>query len=370
MQKTRHIGGDKNDQFWRYKTYPISIKITGTGNGIKTEFTNIFSIAEDLARPAELLIYYFAINMNTSHSIDENKKIATVNGAKTIYECDKILDHFIKKYVVCPECKNPETKMIPLPEGISLICKACGANSIIKNPNIKMHKMILETKITTTDNDYYVDNIKGVFDENYEFSVDTSPEAVRKRVMEEHFDNSNSFMDVQVEKKEENVPTPQSVLIQILEQFKKEDPNQVMYYAIKEIRKKFAFSKKHIIDLIGETRLCKNIRANIDIYFPILKHYTKTSKDKSTLVSYIRLACKNNPDEYKNVSYVLMKLYITNVLDESDITDFHEHISDKKTEPFKMFYAAMKPIIQYFKDPLNLGMPINANTKLNNNKDK
>lgn len=51
-----------------------------------------------------------------------------VNGSHDAEKLQDLLDGFIRKYVLCPECDNPETdlKVLAKKGTISQSCKACG----------------------------------------------------------------------------------------------------------------------------------------------------------------------------------------------------------------------------------------------------
>lgn len=51
-----------------------------------------------------------------------------VNGSHDATKLQDLLDGFIRKYVLCPECDNPETDLIvsSKKQTISQGCKACG----------------------------------------------------------------------------------------------------------------------------------------------------------------------------------------------------------------------------------------------------
>ena len=62
--------------------------------------------------------------------MDEQKDRYIVNGAHDAEKLATILDVFIDKFVLCAECKNPETVFIfEKNDLIKMDCKACGAKS-------------------------------------------------------------------------------------------------------------------------------------------------------------------------------------------------------------------------------------------------
>lgn len=140
------------DQFYRYKMPPIQSKIEGRGNGIKTNVVNMVDVAKALARPASYTTKYFGCELGAQTKFDEKQGLSIVNGAHDAAKLAAILEGFIKRFVQCFSCGNPETVVnISKKETIHLKCKACGAVSdvdmrhklctfIIKNPPEKSKK--------------------------------------------------------------------------------------------------------------------------------------------------------------------------------------------------------------------------------------
>ncbi|XP_066321236.1 eukaryotic translation initiation factor 5 [Miscanthus floridulus] len=143
----QNIGAsNRDDAFYRYKMPRMITKIEGRGNGIKTNVVNMVDIAKALARPASYTTKYFGCELGAQSKFDEKSGISLVNGAHDTAKLAGLLEVFIKKYVQCYGCGNPETEiLISKTQMISLKCAACGFVSdvdmrdklttfILKNP--------------------------------------------------------------------------------------------------------------------------------------------------------------------------------------------------------------------------------------------
>ncbi|KAK3156011.1 hypothetical protein QOZ80_2AG0101620 [Eleusine coracana subsp. coracana] len=143
----QNIGAsNRDDAFYRYKMPRMITKIEGRGNGIKTNIVNMVDIAKALARPASYTTKYFGCELGAQSKFDEKAGTSLVNGAHDTAKLAGLLEVFIKKYVQCYGCGNPETEiLISKTQMISLKCAACGFVSdvdmrdklttfILKNP--------------------------------------------------------------------------------------------------------------------------------------------------------------------------------------------------------------------------------------------
>ena len=143
----QNIGASNSDDaFYRYKMPKMITKIEGRGNGIKTNIVNMVDIAKALARPASYTTKYFGCELGAQSKFDEKTGTSHVNGAHDTAKLAGLLENFIKKYVQCYGCGNPETEIIiTKSQMIQLKCAACGFVSdvdmrdklttfIIKNP--------------------------------------------------------------------------------------------------------------------------------------------------------------------------------------------------------------------------------------------
>ncbi|XP_031094471.1 eukaryotic translation initiation factor 5-like [Ipomoea triloba] len=143
----QNIGASNSDDaFYRYKMPRMITKIEGRGNGIKTNIVNMVDIAKALARPPAYTTKYFGCELGAQSKFDEKTGTSLVNGAHDTSKLAGLLENFIKKYVQCYGCGNPETEVIiTKSQMIQLKCAACGFVSdvdmrdkltsfILKNP--------------------------------------------------------------------------------------------------------------------------------------------------------------------------------------------------------------------------------------------
>ncbi|CAK0738548.1 hypothetical protein CVIRNUC_001058 [Coccomyxa viridis] len=146
MASVINIGADNaSDQFYRYKMPKLQARIEGRGNGIKTNVVNNVEIAKALERPPDYIVKFYGCELGAQTKYDKKDGTSIVNGAHDTSKLCELLENFIKKYVQCYNCGNPETVVKIKKESIYLKCKACGSVSdvdmrhrlntyILKNP--------------------------------------------------------------------------------------------------------------------------------------------------------------------------------------------------------------------------------------------
>lgn len=139
-----NIGGENaGDAFYRYKMPKLVTKIEGRGNGIKTNVVNNVDVAKALARPPEYVLKYFGCELGAQTKYDKGSGTSIVNGAHDAAKLSQLLETFIKKYVQCYDCGNPETVVKIKRENIYLKCKACGSVSEV-DPRLRLNGFILK----------------------------------------------------------------------------------------------------------------------------------------------------------------------------------------------------------------------------------
>ncbi|POV97086.1 hypothetical protein PSHT_10073 [Puccinia striiformis] len=161
-----NIGKDaRGDMFHRYKMPVLQVKVEGKGNGIKTVIPNMSDIARSLARPPTCKIKsatishiymlqegklknrvinfwrvtdttkFFGCELGAQTTFDEKYDRYIINGAHQADRLRELLDVFIDKFVLCSNCKNPETELLIVgkEELIWRDCKACGHRGVVDN---------------------------------------------------------------------------------------------------------------------------------------------------------------------------------------------------------------------------------------------
>nr|BBC28485.1 eukaryotic translation initiation factor 5 [Eudorina sp. NIES-3984]BBC28496.1 eukaryotic translation initiation factor 5 [Eudorina sp. 2006-703-Eu-15] len=140
----QNIGAaNADDAFYRYKMPKLQAKIEGRGNGIKTNVVNNVEIAKALERPPEYVLKYYGCELGAQTNFDKGSGTSIVNGAHDTRKLSELLEAFIKKYVCCYSCNNPETQIKIKKESIYLKCKACGFVSDV-DPRHKLNTFILK----------------------------------------------------------------------------------------------------------------------------------------------------------------------------------------------------------------------------------
>ena len=123
-----NIGGGE-DPHYRYKMPSISTHIESK-NGGTTIIDNIDTIACKLKREPGELQKYFRKALSCNVKYDKEKGII-ISALKETGDLQTILSSYIDKFVLCPNCQNPETVKEIIKKKITLSCSACGKTSNI-----------------------------------------------------------------------------------------------------------------------------------------------------------------------------------------------------------------------------------------------
>jgi translation initiation factor 5 len=121
-----NVNRNVQDAFYRYKMPRLQAKVEGKGNGIKTVLVNMVDVARALARPPTYVTKYFGCELGAQTQFDVKNERYIVNGCHDAGRMQDMLDGFIKKFVLCEKCDNPETVLKVKKNMIGASCKACG----------------------------------------------------------------------------------------------------------------------------------------------------------------------------------------------------------------------------------------------------
>ncbi|KAI9098784.1 domain found in IF2B/IF5-domain-containing protein [Phlyctochytrium arcticum] len=245
-----NIRRDVSDKFYRYKMPKLQAKIEGKGNGIKTVVPNMSLIAKSLSRPATYTTKFFGCELGAQVNCDEKNDRYVVNGAHEASRMQELLDGFIDRFVLCNSCKNPETDLsINKDDFILKNCKACGAVStvdmrhklttyILKNPPAQAKKSKKskkdgkkgmptppDTASNGSDEDGADDDVTRAMDaeaaamlaapiedlarDDDDWAVDTSADAVARRMKELAVGGAVAKLDAEADDDESDDPLEQ-----------------------------------------------------------------------------------------------------------------------------------------------------------------
>ena len=123
-----------DDPSYRYKMPPVDPKHESSGNGKKTAIINIDIIAKSLYKPVEYLVKYLGQELGTSSEYNIDRKVCIIKGTHDQATLQKVIFRFISEWVLCSECKNPETQIYlkfktkTKTHKAKVYCKSCSAN--------------------------------------------------------------------------------------------------------------------------------------------------------------------------------------------------------------------------------------------------
>lgn len=105
-------------------------KVKGHIQGNKTIITNFQQIAKALHREPEHLLKFLLRELATPGQIDKQR--LTFNRKIKSAQINQKIDQYTKLFVLCHECKKPDTQLVKEGRISSIKCMACGAKHPIR----------------------------------------------------------------------------------------------------------------------------------------------------------------------------------------------------------------------------------------------
>ncbi|MDE1871005.1 MAG: translation initiation factor IF-2 subunit beta [Candidatus Micrarchaeota archaeon] len=99
--------------------------------GTKTIIRNIAAIADMARRDPADIARYISKEFSVPVNIEEQRLI--INGRFPADDISRRINKYFEIYVICKECKKPDTHLEQAEKGMYLICEACGARYWVKN---------------------------------------------------------------------------------------------------------------------------------------------------------------------------------------------------------------------------------------------
>ena len=105
-------------------------KVKGHIEGNKTIIVNFTQIANTLRREPNQLLKYLQRELATPATLDKQRLIL---GRKlSASNINQKIEQYAKDFVICQECKKPDTKLDKESKVLMIKCMACGAKHSVK----------------------------------------------------------------------------------------------------------------------------------------------------------------------------------------------------------------------------------------------
>ena len=106
-------------------------KITGGFEGRKTVLTNFFQIVDHLRRDPEHFQKFLLKELATSGQKDGERFVLNIKVPSK--KINQKIEEYVKEFVLCKECKKPDTELIKEGRLTFIHCLACGAKHSIRS---------------------------------------------------------------------------------------------------------------------------------------------------------------------------------------------------------------------------------------------
>ncbi|KAL5495754.1 TIF5 [Sanghuangporus weigelae] len=378
MAKVVNIRRDVDDKFYRYRMPVLLTKIEGKGNGIKTVVPNMSDIARALSRPPTYPTKFFGCELGAQTTFDEKGDRYIVNGAHDATRLRELLDQFIDKFVLCGECKNPETDLIIIKGDIIIRdCKACGQRTtvdmrhklttfIIKNPP-KVSKKSKKAENGGGSPSAEAAEVEGAESDDEltkrikleaaeladktnlkedEWAVDTSPEAVKARV-EALGGELRSNLAIGDDDSDEDANSPYKQI----GQWAKENRETASAVDIYKHAQDLGIEKKHkTLQVLVQNLFTENIVSEVPKFGALFAKMTTSERHQKSLLGGVEIFVGvTHPDLVPSVPKILMALYQYDVLEEEVIKQWGTHVSKKYVDKdiSKKVRKASEPFLKW-----------------------
>jgi translation initiation factor 2 subunit 2 len=97
--------------------------------GNKTYILNFNEIAEKLNRAPSHILKFLSKEMATSGVIIGSRVLFQGHFPESTIK--RLIEFYVNRFVICPICKRPDTKLVKEGKFLFLICEACGAKSSV-----------------------------------------------------------------------------------------------------------------------------------------------------------------------------------------------------------------------------------------------
>jgi len=106
-------------------------KIEGHFEGRKTILTNFFQVASYIRRKPEHFQKFILKELATSGQKEGDRLVLNIKVPST--KINQKIEQYVKEFVLCKECKKPDTELIKEDRLTFIHCLACGAKHSVRS---------------------------------------------------------------------------------------------------------------------------------------------------------------------------------------------------------------------------------------------
>ncbi|QQP41091.1 Eukaryotic translation initiation factor 5like, partial [Caligus rogercresseyi] len=354
-QMSLNVNRSVHDNFYRYKMPRLQAKVEGKGNGIKTVIPNMADVARSLGRPPTYTTKYFGCELGAQTLADNKNDRYIVNGLHDANRLQDILDGFIKKFVLCEKCDNPETVLMVKKGLIGASCKACGhvytsldaaGTSLTQKKDRNKRR---EAAASKEDMDFPSTTGAEEDDDDEDWGEDTSEEAQRARLLELTRGVKGLAVDADTDKSEVE-------RINIFHEFVKGR----LETAFKEDKEIYAEASRLEINLKAPIVLCELLLSEVGILPSIKKNkklFLRFTHDNQKAQKYLLGGIEKTIEAGKEsllpkTAHILKALYDEDILDEEVILEWGKKVSKKyvSKELSALIHKKAEPFLNWLKE--------------------
>uniref|UniRef100_A0A4W4F5I6 Eukaryotic translation initiation factor 5 n=1 Tax=Electrophorus electricus TaxID=8005 RepID=A0A4W4F5I6_ELEEL len=320
-----NVNRSVSDQFYRYKMPRLIAKVEGKGNGIKTVIVNMVDVAKALNRPPTYPTKFFGCELGAQTQFDVKNDRYIVNGSHEANKLQDMLDGFIRKFVLCPECDNPETDLHinPKKQTIGNSCKACGYRGMLDTRH-KLCTFILKNP-----------------PENESGSVKKEKEKKNRKKDKENGSNSGEAGQ------RNDIDAPDAV------DGDDDDEDWAEETTAEAQRRRMEEISEHAKGLTLSDDLEKTLEERVNMFYNFVKFCHNDKKAQKYLLGGFECLVKLHQSQLlPRVSIILKDLYDSDLLEEDVILAWAEKVSKKyvSKELAKEIHAKAEPFVKWLKE--------------------
>jgi len=334
----------QNDPFYRYKMPRVMIKVEGNGNGIKTVVCNINEIGERTARNVEYIMRFLGHELAVQCKFKDEKWILT--GASTQEKVQACIFDFIKKFVLCKSCRNPETVIqVDEKKNINLQCKACSRVTPV-DPMEKLCNLLMRNEKVC------VSEVAGGPKKKKKKDGVVKPQKSKDEIAEEAYNKAtreaqaNDTITVGQTPLEER-PNP----VEMLRAFVNSSPppNETEIHGkVFDAKNDYGLDDQSVVFLVFEALFDENVLTQVKKYGKLVKKFLKDETEKEVITS-LMLLCNEKTVLKPKFAKILLAFYEANIVSESAIMAWHTGKNSKSLDKASqaMYKEKALPVIEW-----------------------